>query len=555
MRRLFSTEGSMSRQDKRGRPLCATIEELPESARALPGVWKNKRGPGYRVPFNLYDILGWSHPANRGSEEAVTRLLQSPLLRPGLDQYATDYQRRLLRKLCCISSHGWAPAGSGKTLVGIVALLSIPGPRLIITTAAARGTWEEQIKLYCRGEAKPVILLGQGPPPGFKPDPTPIYITAWETLKYWGPVLARSSWGAIGMDEGHFLRRPRHCRPIVQTDGSVKFQSLENTLSGAMALFPRAQHRFSLTATPIPGRVKDLWVQLHLIEPWQWGNFHSFGLRYCGGTHTGYGYEYNGLTNKYELRSRLRYVREKVQKSELASALPPRRREVRRLEISEQNKALPMKREIQKARKLESSGHAGSLFEAMLCEAATRKHRYVLKRVLTALQSGQKVVVLTSRRKDCEVLAEKARKMLGKKLPQTELWWGHGSTDPSERDQIRRDYMASPGPSLLIGTGDAWGQSINLQDTDLAIITMLPWTPDKVIQWEGRFTRLGQTRPVLVCYVIARETADEHVADLLLDKLPHVGEAGESEEAESLGEALAGIPEPAALLARMSSWL
>ena len=70
---------------------------------------------------------------------------------------------------------------------------------------------------------------------------------------------------------------------------------------------------------------------------------------------------------------------------------------------------------------------------------------------------------------------------------------------------------------------------------------MLPWTPDKVIQWEGRFSRLGQKRPVLVSYVIARNTADEHVADLLLDKLPHVGEIAEDVAAEEIEGALGGI--------------
>ena len=116
--------------------------------------------------------------------------------------------------------------------------------------------------------------------------------------------------------------------------------------------------------------------------------------------------------------------------------------------------------------------------------------------------------------------------------------------------------MSAPGPALLVGTGDAWGESVDLQDTDLAIISMLPWTPDKVIQWEGRFARLGQKRPVLVSYIIARTTADEHVADLLLDKLPHVGEIAEDVAAEEIEGALAGVDEsegaPLRLLERIA---
>ena len=70
---------------------------------------------------------------------------------------------------------------------------------------------------------------------------------------------------------------------------------------------------------------------------------------------------------------------------------------------------------------------------------------------------------------------------------------------------------------------------------------MLPWTPDKVIQWEGRFSRLGQQRPVLVSYVVARNTADEHVSELLLEKLPHVGEVAEDAAAEEIEGVLAGV--------------
>ena len=173
-------------------------------------------------------------------------------------------------------------------------------------------------------------------------------------------------------------------------------------------------------------------------------------------------------------------------------------------------------------------------------EAASRKHKYVEDRVTEALKSDQKVVIFTGRRADCDRLSHRIRKVV-EKIKGCTVWSAHGGVDPSVRDGIRHEYMDHPGPCLLIGTGDAWGESIDLQDTDLALITMLPWTPDKVIQWEGRFSRLGQKRPVLVSYVVARNTADEHVADLLLEKLPHVGEIGEDAAAEEIEGVLAGV--------------
>ena len=97
--------------------------------------------------------------------------------------------------------------------------------------------------------------------------------------------------------------------------------------------------------------------------------------------------------------------------------------------------------------------------------------------------------------------------------------------------------MNSSGPTVLIGTGHAWGESVNLQDTDLALFVMLPWTPRNILQWEGRFSRLGQKRPVMVSYIIAEGTVDEHVADILLDKLPAVHEIGGDEAAQGIEEA------------------
>jgi superfamily II DNA/RNA helicase len=248
------------------------------------------------------------------------------------------------------------------------------------------------------------------------------------------------------------------------------------------------------------------------------------------------------MSNSLELRGRLALVKTKVSVEEVNQYLPRKRREVIRLSVDEQNKPASMKREIKRAAK-HVAEDPDSFFEALLMEAASRKHTYIEDRVLTAIRSGQKVVVFTGRRLDCERLADKLKRLLGDKVPKAQVWWGHGGVDTTERDEIRREYMASPGPSLLVGTGDAWGESIDLQDTDLAIIAMLPWTPDKVIQWEGRFSRLGQKRPVLVSYIIARNTADDHVADLLIDKLPHVGEIGEDRAALEIEQVLGGVDE------------
>ena len=527
---------------------------VPPGADDIPGIWPNKNRPGFRVPLNAHSVIGWKPalPARVG-EGQVALALSSDLLKGDLSGFANEHQKRMLQKALAVpGSHCWAPPGAGKTLVGLVYAIAVGESRvkLVVTKAAARGTWAEQCERYTT--LKPVLLRGQTPG-DLQPESDVLYITAWETIKYWREALLLLQPGVIVWDEIHWLRRPKHTKATVMEDGSIRYEGLGNSLDAARQVAAVADDKLGLTATPIPGRVKDLWTQLDLVEPWQWGTFFQFGMRYCAGQHNGYGYEYNGLSNAHELRDRLQFVKSRVTREEVNKHLPKKRREVVRLSISEQNKPSAMKRELVRAAKAAGSGGEDareSYFETLLMEAASRKHGYIEDRVLTAVKCGQKVVVFTGRRIDCERLASKLTSVCSA-VPEIKIWWAHGGTDPSERDKIRNEYMAHSGPSLLVGTGDAWGESVDLQDTDLALIAMLPWTPDKVIQWEGRFSRLGQKRPVLVSYVIARQTADEHVADLLLDKLPHVGEIAEDVAAEEIESALGGVDETAGATLRL----
>jgi len=60
-----------------------------------------------------------------------------------------------------------------------------------------------------------------------------------------------------------------------------------------------------------------------------------------------------------------------------------------------------------------------------------------------------------------------------------------------------------------------------------------------VTQAEGRFSRHGSDRNVLIMYTVAEGTVDEHVADLLLTKLQSVedvlGDVESGDVARTLG--------------------
>ena len=53
--------------------------------------------------------------------------------------------------------------------------------------------------------------------------------------------------------------------------------------------------------------------------------------------------------------------------------------------------------------------------------------------------------------------------------------------------------------------------------------------------------RLGQRRPVVIYYVIAEASVDEHVASILIDKLPAVEDIAKDTELAQAKDILAGI--------------
>ena len=281
-----------------------------------------------------------------------------------------------------------------------------------------------------------------------------------------------------------------------------------------------------------------MWGQLDLLEPYQWGRYRDFAMRHCDATPGIYGgLNDKGASHLPELAERLSWVVHTVSGAEARANLPPKRRQTWYIPQSEQVKPTGgWQNAIKKAQKM----GANALLEVRLAMAASAKRRAVLERVGEHIESDHKIVVFTARQRDCDDLQAALLKLKGKKAPKA-VWKGHGGDSQKAREQMLAEYMAHPGGCVLVGTGAAWGTAIDgLQCTDAAIFAMLPYTPGDLDQWEGRFTRHGQDRPVIIYYPIAEGTADEHLASILLDKLPAVDALAPSDSLDGADKALAG---------------
>ena len=358
--------------------------------------------------------------------------------------------------------------------------------------------------------------------------PLPRFIvTNWESLQRNLALLRALPIETVIWDEIHKGKQHRRAIALYGENETVTFTSRENTSSAASSIARIAQRRVGASATPVADRLRDLWAQLDLLEPFQWGSFGGpsargggFSARYCGACATKYTtWDTSGKGRPEmleELRQRLSFVMHSVPREVSHAALPPKRRIVTRID-EEDLDAPPV--ELLRELKTVARDQPARLREVRLALAAARKRSFALDLIAGAVEAGQKVVVFTARVNDCRLLAAAVRTALRKTCNVT-IFSGTGETPLAERERMRAEYMEAPGPAVFIATGEAFGEAISLHDTDLALFVMTPINARQLTQWEGRFTRLGGKRPVIIHYLIAEGTADVAVADILLAKLP-----------------------------------
>jgi SNF2 family DNA or RNA helicase len=106
------------------------------------------------------------------------------------------------------------------------------------------------------------------------------------------------------------------------------------------------------------------------------------------------------------------------------------------------------------------------------------------------------------------------------------------------RDAAMTAFQRPDGPQLIVCSLRAAGQGITLTRASNVAFLELDWTPARLAQAEDRCHRIGQDDAVTAWYLLAPDTIDETMAELLEHKRGVIGAVtdGHVAEAESLVE-------------------
>jgi SNF2 family DNA or RNA helicase len=115
-----------------------------------------------------------------------------------------------------------------------------------------------------------------------------------------------------------------------------------------------------------------------------------------------------------------------------------------------------------------------------------------------------------------------------------------GGDSTEARDEAVTAFQDPDGPQVIVCSLRAAGQGLTLTRASNVAFLELDWTPARLAQAEDRCHRIGQEDSVTAWYLLAPDTIDGTMADLLAEKRGVIGAVtdGRLAESESLLEAV-----------------
>lgn len=447
-----------------------------------------------------------------------------------------DYQRRGVDWLAFLGGAGLGALladdmGLGKTLE---ALCAVRGRTLVVAPTSVLYNWVEEATRFRPGLRRCVY---HGPQRALDPD-AELTFTSYALLRLDRERLAAERWDGVVLDEAQAIKNPE-----------------SQVAQAAFAL--RAERRVVLTGTPVENRLEELWSLFHFLNPGLLGGRREFETRVARKIAEG------DADAAAHLRRRLRPFVLRRRKEEVARELPPRQEIVVHVTLSEAERALydavRAATVPQVVAGLRAGGGVMAALEALLrlrqacCHpalvrgaqgarasetpaaaptapppddgAGSAKLDALVERLETAVAEGHRALVFSQWTSLLD-LVEPALRAAG---------IGFTRLDGSTRDRagVVASFHDPAGPPVLLISLRAGGTGLNLTAADHVFLLDPWWNPAVEDQAADRAHRIGQTRPVLVHRLVARDSVEEAMLALQARKRELAAAALEAGAAEA----------------------
>ena len=389
--------------------------------------------------------------------------------------------------------------GLGKTVQALAALEHDEAfPAVVICPASMKLTWERESSHWLPERTVTVLEGRAGSGWSEEAESADILVLNYDILEAHADRIARRGLQALVLDESHYVKNP----------GA---QRTKAALALAAHLDDDAL-RLALTGTPILNRPEELVSQLRVL-----GRLREFG----SGARLMRRFRDAGSDDRlhWNLRARC-YVRRT--KRQVLPQLPAKRHDgvpvalsnEQEYRLAEQDviawlQTLPLDLRTLDA-KIASALRAEQLVRLNHLRqlAAAGKLPTALAWIADFLESGEPLVVFAD-----HVAIQRA---LLERFPDAPHILG--SDNSTNRQRAVDAFQDEHGPQLIVCSLKAASQGITLTRASNVAFLELDWTPARHDQAEDRLHRIGQDSAVTAWYLLAPDTIDETMAELLQRK-------------------------------------
>jgi SNF2 family DNA or RNA helicase len=392
--------------------------------------------------------------------------------------------------------------GLGKTIQTIAALEDEKRV-LILCPASLKFYWLQEIKKW--SDENTLVIDGDKRKRvcAWKTEGVKYYVANYELLPHDFDEMPKE-WDAIVADEATRV-----------SNSTAKTTKLLKQL--------RTKKKIALTGTPISNSPNDLYSIIDWLSPRFLGTYNQFLSRYCI-VDARYPSMILGYQNLSELKYRVsRFILRRT-KEEVFTQFPPKTINDIVFDLSEEERKLyddirnliweelesltinkgTLQQVLVKMLRLKQATDHPALISDLQKSSKLEALRGLIKEII---ENDDKVIVFSQ-------FAEMAKR-IHDDMPQSLLIYG--DVPAEKRQQIVNLFQNEPFYKVLVMT-EAGAYGLNLQAASYVIHYDSPWSVAKLMQREDRAHRIGQTKPVTVYNLIARQTIDEYVLKKLHKK-------------------------------------
>jgi SNF2 family DNA or RNA helicase len=395
--------------------------------------------------------------------------------------------------------------GLGKTRQAIVALRHAApnGPYLVVCPASVKRNWAREISIAAP-DTRTHIIGGAAS----LPDEHEWVIVNYDILARHIETLGCIEWAGLVFDEAHYLKNHTSARSRLARQLADRAAKLHRAHAPAVYL---------LTGTPLTNRPRDLFVLLQLVGHPLGRSFLSFAKRYCAAERNDYGWETRGASNIEELTVQLHGVMLRRSKDQVL-ALPPKLRTWLPMQVPTGTGVRDMRKVVElligekaiaPGSTVSESQLRGRLLHAVTVARQTlaaAKVDATLDFVKGAVDQGEKVIVFSC--------FEEPMQRLARAFGQSAVLVT-GKTPADRRQALVDRFQRDDGVRIFLANIIAGGIGHNLTAATQVVFNDLDWVPANHWQAEDRAYRIGQTRTVNVTYMVAGDTIDDFVQQVL----------------------------------------